>query len=487
MFAYGCPYEDTRRAILSREVKESIVAFSGRSEHEIKAVARSLLGIFDILRKDCRVTAQTLANTDSLFTNAFPRFENLFVDVKKAFENRRNRLVERKCLADLFEKTRADEDYVWKPDEVPTLKDEVEINDASFLEAQPWYNGCRGTATGWTVKHDLVLLRGSLEVGYSPWIITKCNEQLKSLFYEKQFGSTFHENTSPPPPHDSLHVKNFIDIAKCRLRGMLSRMCGGTNAKIGHTSGGISMAIGNNLGAPKLQWTDVLKVKFCGAVEHLMNTNQRIAPNAIFYLMGEPDLTSKHVASYLQRVRKGSNLETLELSVRLNKYEERFSGGFMYRGAYHIGSNVQQQQQEFSGGFIYRGQYYMPGSKVQHAKTAAQEKRLYQQGVEAWNAQCDIEPTLSDKDKIKIPKHGTTDAYSKLCEEATTRLNEFYAQPMQPSVSKFRAASDIDCSDYEELYRSANLFQTWLVGFRDWLVTTQQKVPSIFFLFFEGV
>ena len=47
--------------------------------------------------------------------------------------------------------------------------------------------------------------------------------------------------------------------------------------------------------------------------------------------------------------------------------------------------------------------------------------------------------------------------------------------------------SDIDCSDYEELYGSANLFQTWLVGFRDWLVTTQQKVPSIFFLFFEGV
>ena len=45
--------------------------------------------------------------------------------------------------------------------------------------------------------------------------------------------------------------------------------------------------------------------------------------------------------------------------------------------------------------------------------------------------------------------------------KATTRLNEFYAQPMQPSVSKFRAASDIDCSDYEELYRSANLFQTW--------------------------
>ena len=47
--------------------------------------------------------------------------------------------------------------------------------------------------------------------------------------------------------------------------------------------------------------------------------------------------------------------------------------------------------------------------------------------------------------------------------KATTRLNEFYAQSMQPSVSEFRAASDIDCSDYEELYRSANLFQTWCV------------------------
>ena len=94
--------------------------------------------------------------------------------------------------------------------------------------------------------------------------------------------------------------------------------------------------------------------------------------------------------------------------------------------------------------------------------------------IEAWNAQCDIEPTLSDKDKIKIPKHGTTDAYSKLCEEATTRLNEFYAQPMQPSVSKFRAASDIDCSDYEELYRSANLFQTWLIIER---VKTTSKNP----------
>ena len=39
--------------------------------------------------------------------------------------------------------------------------------------------------------------------------------------------------------------------------------------------------------------------------------------------------------------------------------------------------------------------------------------------------------------------------------------------------------SDIDCSDYEELYRSVNLFQTWLVGFRDWLVnevrTTKER------------
>ena len=376
IFTYGCPYEDTRRVILSREVQE--IAAAGRSEQEIKAVTRSLLGIFDVLRKDGSITAQTLANMDSLFTDVFPRMESMFVDVKKAFENRCDRLVERKHLADLFEKTRADEDYVWKPDEVPTLKDEGEINDASFLEAQPWYNGCRSTATGWTVKHDLVLLRGSLEVGYSPWNNTKCNEQLKFLFYETQYGSTFHENTSPPPPHDSLHVKNFIDIAKCRLRGMLSRMCGGTNAKIGHTSGGISMAIGNNLGAPKLQWTDVLKVKFCGAVEHLMNTNQRIAPNAIFYLMGEPDLTSKHVASYLQRVRKGSNLETLELSVRLNKYEERF------RHYYMPGSNVQQQQQqEFSGGSVYGGgQYYMPGSNVQQqqqerALSSEQQKFMY--------------------------------------------------------------------------------------------------------------
>ena len=72
----------------------------------------------------------------------------------------------------------------------------------------------------------------------------------------------------------------------------------------------------------------------------------------------------------------------------------------------------------------------------------------------------------------------STDAYSKLCEEATTRLNEFYAQPMQPSVSKFRAASDIDCSDYEELYRSANLFQTWLVGFCNWLVNEVRSMHS---------
>ena len=138
-----------------------------------------------------------------------------------------------------------------------------------------------------------VLLRGSLEVGYSPWNNTKCKEQLESLFYEKQFGSIFYENTSPPPPHDSLDLNKFKDIAKWRLRGLLSRMCGGTNAKSGHTSDGISMGIG------KRQWTDVLKEKFCSAVEHLMNTNQRIAPNAIFDLMGESDLTSRHVASYL--------------------------------------------------------------------------------------------------------------------------------------------------------------------------------------------
>ena len=63
--------------------------------------------------------------------------------------------------------------------------------------------------------------------------------------------------------------------------------------------------------------------------------------------------------------------------------------------------------------------------------------------------------------------------------------------------------SDIDCSDYEELYRSANLFQTWLVGFRDWLVNEGYshfqmhnlspfcrlvlKVPFFFSLFFSLV
>ena len=63
--------------------------------------------------------------------------------------------------------------------------------------------------------------------------------------------------------------------------------------------------------------------------------------------------------------------------------------------------------------------------------------------------------------------------------------------------------SDIDCSDYEELYGSANLFQTWLVGFRDWLVNEGYshfqmhnlspfcrlvlKVPFFFSLFFSLV
>ena len=50
---------------------------------------------------------------------------------------------------------------------------------------------------------------------------------------------------------------------------------------------------------------------------------------------------------------------------------------------------------------------------------------------------------------------------------------------MQPSVSKFRAASDIDCSDYEELYRSANLFQTWLVGTT--LYSVFCRVSQLFF------
>ena len=43
---------------------------------------------------------------------------------------------------------------------------------------------------------------------------------------------------------------------------------------------------------------------------------------------------------------------------------------------------------------------------------------------------------------------------------------------MKPSsVSNFRAARDIDCSDRDEQYTSANVFQTWLVvGFCSWLV-----------------
>lgn len=41
---------------------------------------------------------------------------------------------------------------------------------------------------------------------------------------------------------------------------------------------------------------------------------------------------------------------------------------------------------------------------------------------------------------------------------------------MQPSVSKFRAASDIDCSDHDKQSISLSLFQTWLVGFSNWLV-----------------
>ena len=41
---------------------------------------------------------------------------------------------------------------------------------------------------------------------------------------------------------------------------------------------------------------------------------------------------------------------------------------------------------------------------------------------------------------------------------------------MKPSVSKFRAARDIDCSDRDEQYKSAKVFQTWRVGFCSWLV-----------------
>ena len=60
------------------------------------------------------------------------------------------------------------------------------------------------------------------------------------------------------------------------------------------------------------------------------------------------------------------------------------------------------------------------------------------------------------KKKKKKNKNKKSNEKRDASQRFITRLNEFYAQPMQPSVSKFRAASDIDCSDYEELYRSAN-------------------------------
>ena len=368
MFAYGCPYEDTRRAILSREVKESIVALSGRSEQEIKAVARSLLGIFDVLRKDGSVTAQTLANTDSLFTNAFPRFLGLFVDVKKAFENRRNRLVERKCLADLFEKTRTDEDYVWKPDELPTLKDEGEINDVSMLTAQTWYDdNSFYTPPSWSAKHDLALLRGSLEIGYSPWNPSKVNEQLEAIFHEKQIGSICVDATaahdasrhspsqyppglhpqlsSPPPPPPPpppttttttttttpIELEEFKNFARTRLHFLLSRISGlkTTNTRNVHSSfGGTS-----NLGAAqKLQWTDALKQKLYSALEELMRRYQRIGPKTVCDEMGVPEVTRDNVASYLQRVRK-DEVNQSDLSMRLWKYEKE-----IFPTAEHVGN-----------------------------------------------------------------------------------------------------------------------------------------------------
>jgi len=358
MFAYGCPYEDTRRVILSREVKESIVTFFGRSEQEIKAVARSLLGIFDVLRKDGSVTARTLANTDSLSTNAFPRFENLFVDVKKAFENRQNRLVERKCLADLFEKTRTDEDYVWKPDELPTLKDEREINDVSMLTAQTWYDeNSFYTPRSWSAKHDLALLRGSLEIGYSPWNASKVNEQLEAIFYEKQIGSIFVDATAahdasrhspsqyplglhpqlssppplpppppPPPPTTTtttttpMELEEFKNFARTRLPFLLSRISG---LKITNTRNVHSSFTGtSNLGAAqKLQWTDALKQKLYSALEDLMKRYQRIGPKSVCDEMGVPEVTRDNVASYLQRVRK-DEVNQSDLSMRLWKYEK---------------------------------------------------------------------------------------------------------------------------------------------------------------------
>ena len=354
IFTYGCPYEDTRRVVFSREVREGIAEVSGRSEQDIKAVARSLLGIFDVLRKDSSVTAQTLANTDSLFTNAFPRSENLLADVKKAFENRQSRLFERKNLADLFEKTRTDEDYVWKADELPTLKNEEEISDVSMLKAQTWYSELLLPTRSWTVQHDLALLRGSLEIGFTPWNFAKSSEQFEAIYHEKQIGNIFvdasaaHDasrhspsqyppglhpqlsSSSPPPPPPPpttttttpMELEEFKNFARTRLPFLLSRISGlkTTNTRNVHSSfGGTS-----NLGAAqKLQWTHELKEKLYSALEELMTTHKRITPKNLWDEMRVTELTRDHIASYLQRVRN-NEVNRPDLFSRLQQYEQNF-------------------------------------------------------------------------------------------------------------------------------------------------------------------
>ena len=347
IFTYGCPYEDTRRAVLSREVREGIAEVSGRSGQDIKAVARSLLGIFDVLRKDSSVTAQTLANTDSLFTNAFPRSENLLADVKKAFENRQSRLFERKNLADLFEKTRTDEDYVWKADELPTLKNEEEISDVSMLKAQTWYSELLLPTRSWTVQHDLALLRGSLEIGFTPWNFAKSSEQFEAIYHEKQIGSitvdasvpatgaaaaasplSYRQEdipselhppiSSPPSLLSPIQLEEFKSIARARLPHLLSKM-NGKSTKAVQSIGG---AAGGGSAAVKLQWTHELKEKFYSALEVLMTTHKRITPKNLWDEMRVTELTRDHIASYLQRVRK-NEVNRLDLFSRLQQYEKR--------------------------------------------------------------------------------------------------------------------------------------------------------------------
>jgi SHAQKYF class myb-like DNA-binding protein len=357
IFTYGCPYEDTRRVVFSREVREGIAEVSGRSEQDIKAVARSLLGIFDVLRKDSSVTAQTLANTDSLFTNAFPRSENLLADVKKAFENRQSRLFERKNLADLFEKTRTDEDYVWKADELPTLKNEEEISDVSMLKAQTWYSELLLPTRSWTVQHDLALLRGSLEIGFTPWNFAKSSEQFEAIYHEKQIGSItvdasvpatgaaaaaspgsyrredipseLHPPISYPPSLlPPIQLEEFKSIARARLPHLLSKMNGKSAKAVqsigGAAAGGIAAVKlqWGGIAAVKLQWTHELKEKLYSALEELMTTHKLITPKNLWDEMRVTELTRDHIASYLQRVRK-NEVNRPDLFSRLHLHEKR--------------------------------------------------------------------------------------------------------------------------------------------------------------------